>query len=215
MARIKALIRSGDTYQVNYTYRLRTPFTGNPWNFFLRLVAAQDPPYGAFLDTGEWVICSASPELFFRLDGARIECRPMKGTAARGRTQAEDLAQAQALQASEKERAENVMIVDMVRHDLGRVAQTGSVKVARLFEVERYPTLWQMTSTIEARPKPGWAKSSGRSFRRPRSPGRRRCGRCRSSPSWSGSRGASTPGRLGSLPRVGAPNSTWPSAPCS
>ena len=155
MARIKALIRSGDTYQVNYTYRLRTPFAGNPWNLFLRLVAAQDPPYGAFLDTGEWVICSASPELFFRLDGTRIQCRPMKGTAARGRTQAEDLAQAQALQASEKERAENVMIVDMVRHDLGRVAQPGSVKVARLFEVERYPTIWQMTSTVEAQTEAG------------------------------------------------------------
>ncbi len=155
MARIKALIRSGDTYQVNYTYRLRTPFTGNPWNFFLRLVAAQDPPYGAFVDTGEWVICSASPELFFRLDGTRIECRPMKGTAARGRTQAEDLAQARALRASEKERAENVMIVDMVRHDLGRVAQTGTVNVARLFEVEKYPTIWQMTSTIEAKTEAG------------------------------------------------------------
>ena len=155
MARIKALIRRGDTYQVNYTYRLSTQLSANPWNFFLRLVAAQDPPYGAFLDTGEWAICSASPELFFRLDGARIQCRPMKGTAARGRTQAEDLAQAQALRASEKERAENVMIVDMVRHDLGRVAQTGSVKVDRLFEVERYPTIWQMTSAIEARTEAG------------------------------------------------------------
>jgi para-aminobenzoate synthetase / 4-amino-4-deoxychorismate lyase len=155
MARIKALIRGGDTYQVNYTYRLTAKLTGDPWNLFLRMVAPQDPPYGAFLDTGEWVICSASPELFFRLEGTRIECRPMKGTAARGRTPAEDLAQAQALQASEKERAENVMIVDMVRHDLGRVAQTGSVKVARLFEVERYPTIWQMTSTVEAQTEAG------------------------------------------------------------
>ena len=101
LARIKALIRKGDTYQVNYTYRLRTPFARNPWSFFLRLVAAQAPPYGAYLDIGDWVICSASPELFFRLDGARIQCRPMKGTAARARTQAEDLAQAQALRASE------------------------------------------------------------------------------------------------------------------
>ncbi len=162
IARIKDLIRSGDTYQVNYTYRLKTQLTGDaaklasdPWSIFPRLVAAQEPPYGAFLDTGEWIVCSASPELFFRLEGQRIQCRPMKGTAARSTTQAEDLAQAQALHASEKERAENVMIVDMVRHDLGRIARPGSVKVPRLFEVERYPTIWQMTSTVEARTRAG------------------------------------------------------------
>jgi para-aminobenzoate synthetase / 4-amino-4-deoxychorismate lyase len=155
LARIKALIRSGDTYQVNYTYRLTARYTGDLWGLFLRLVAAQEAPYGAFVDTGEWIVCSASPELFFDLQGAHIECRPMKGTAARGRTEAEDLARAQALQASEKERAENIMIVDMVRNDLGRVAQTGSVNVARLFEVERYPTIWQMTSTVEARTQAG------------------------------------------------------------
>ena len=150
LKRIKALIRSGDTYQVNYTYRLSTSLAAEPWDLFLQLVAAQEAPYGAFVDTGEWVIGCASPELFFRLDGDHIICRPMKGTAARGLTQAQDQAQAETLRASEKEQAENVMIVDMVRHDLGRVADTGSVKVPRLFEVEKYPTLWQMTSTIEA-----------------------------------------------------------------
>jgi para-aminobenzoate synthetase / 4-amino-4-deoxychorismate lyase len=155
LARIKALIRSGDTYQVNYTYRLKARCASDLWNLFLRLVAAQDALYGAFVDTGEWVVCSASPELFFYLDGTHIESRPMKGTAARGRTEAEDLARAQALQTSQKERAENVMIVDMVRNDLGRIAQTGSVNVARLFEAERYPTIWQMTSTVEARTKAG------------------------------------------------------------
>jgi para-aminobenzoate synthetase/4-amino-4-deoxychorismate lyase len=157
LARIKALIRSGDTYQVNYTHRLKARFAGDCWNCFLRLVAAQDAPYGAFVDTGEWVVCGASPELFFHLNGTYIECRPMKGTATRGRTEAEDLARAQALQASEKERAENVMIVDMVRNDLGRVAEPGSVKVARLFHVERYPTLWQMTSSVEAQTRAGLA----------------------------------------------------------
>lgn len=155
LARIKALIRNGDTYQVNYTYRLKARFAGDFWKCFLRLVAAQDAPYGAFLDTGEWVVCAASPELFFYVNGTHIVCRPMKGTATRGRTEAEDLARAQALQASEKERAENVMIVDMVRNDLGRVAEPGSVQIARLCEVERYPTLWQMTSTIEARTRAG------------------------------------------------------------
>jgi para-aminobenzoate synthetase/4-amino-4-deoxychorismate lyase len=149
--RIKELIRLGDTYQVNYTYRLGAVMAADPWEFFLQLVAAQEAPYGAFVDTGEWVIGSASPELFFQLDGDRIVCRPMKGTAARGLTQAQDQAQAEALRTSEKERAENVMIVDMVRHDLGRVAETGSVTVPRLFAVEKYPTVWQMTSTIEAR----------------------------------------------------------------
>ncbi len=153
MKRIKEWIRSGDTYQVNYTHRLGARLAAEPWEFFLHLAAAQEPPYGAFVDTGEWVIGSASPELFFQLDGDRIVCRPMKGTAARGLTQAQDLAQAEALRASEKERAENVMIVDMVRHDLGRVAETGSVTVPRLFAVEKYPTVWQMTSTIEARTK--------------------------------------------------------------
>ena len=148
--RIKELIRRGDTYQVNYTYRLGALLAADPWEFFIHLVAAQEPPYGAFVDTGEWIIGSASPELFFQLDGDHIVCRPMKGTAARGLTQAQDLAQAEALRASEKERAENVMIVDMVRHDLGRVAETGSVTVPRLFAVEKYPTVWQMTSTIQA-----------------------------------------------------------------
>ena len=82
--RISHLIRSGDTYQVNYTHRLSTALAAEPWDFFLHLVAAQEAPYGAFVDTGEWVIACASPELFFRLDGDRIACRPMKGTAARG-----------------------------------------------------------------------------------------------------------------------------------
>ncbi len=149
--RIKDLIRSGDTYQVNYTYRLNTTLAAEPWDFFLQLVAAQAAPYGAFVDTGEWVIGCASPELFFRLDGDRIACRPMKGTAARGLTQTQDRALAATLRTSEKEQAENVMIVDMVRHDLGRVAEIGSVKVPHLFAVEKYPTVWQMTSTVEAR----------------------------------------------------------------
>ena len=136
---------------MNYTYRLIALLAAGPWDFFLHLVAAQEAPYGAFVDTGEWVIGSASSELFFRLDGDRIVSRPMKGTAGRGRTLAEDQAQAKVLQTSEKERAENVMIVDMVRHDLGRVAEIGSVTVPRLFAVEKYPTVWQMTSTVEAR----------------------------------------------------------------
>jgi len=150
IAAIKDHIARGDTYQVNYTLRLRAPFTDDPWALFLRLADAQRADYGAYLDLGRWVIASASPELFFRLTGSHLEARPMKGTAARGRTLAEDEAQAAWLSASAKNRAENVMIVDMLRNDLGRVADLGSVAVPALFTLERYPTVWQMTSTVTA-----------------------------------------------------------------
>ncbi|HPU85166.1 MAG TPA: aminodeoxychorismate synthase component I [Candidatus Latescibacteria bacterium] len=149
--RVHAFIESGDTYQVNYTYRLQSEVTFDRWEFFLRLVVAQNPPYGGYIDTGEWTICSASPELFFTRRNGELESRPMKGTAARGKTLAEDLLMSERLQTSLKERAENVMIVDMVRNDFGRVALTGSVAVRRLFEIERYPTIWQMTSTVTAK----------------------------------------------------------------
>jgi len=150
--RIKHYIQEGHTYQVNYTYRLRADTAGiEPWSLFLRLLAAQEPQYGAFVNTGDWSICSASPELFFRLDGDRIESRPMKGTAGRGLTYHQDVAEATWLQQSEKNRAENIMIVDMVRNDLGRIAEISSITVDELCEVERYPTVWQMTSTVSAR----------------------------------------------------------------
>jgi para-aminobenzoate synthetase/4-amino-4-deoxychorismate lyase len=151
VTRIKDYIASGETYQVNYSIRLRAPFSGDPWMLFLELVQAQQAEYGAYVDAGRFSICSASPELFFCLDGNRLTSRPMKGTAARGLTALEDDAQARWLHHSEKNRAENVMIVDMVRNDMGRVAASGTVQVPRLFEVERYPTLWQMTSTVTAR----------------------------------------------------------------
>jgi para-aminobenzoate synthetase/4-amino-4-deoxychorismate lyase len=150
-ARIRRYIGDGDTYQVNYTFDLRGPFSGNPFDLFSALAATQRGHYSAYIDTGAHVICSASPELFFtRADGV-IETRPMKGTARRGRTPEEDRAAAARLRASPKERAENVMIVDMMRNDLGRVAETGTVAVPQLLAVERYPTLWQMTSTVTAR----------------------------------------------------------------
>lgn len=149
--RLQELIQAGQTYQVNFTYRLRARVSSNPWALFQHLVSAQEPAFGAYLHAGEWIVCSASPELFFEKDGAVVESRPMKGTAARGLWYEQDLDQARRLKDSEKERAENVMIVDMVRNDLGRIARPGSVTVSKLFEVERYPTLWQMTSTVSAR----------------------------------------------------------------
>jgi para-aminobenzoate synthetase / 4-amino-4-deoxychorismate lyase len=150
IAAIKEQIAAGLTYQVNYTYRLRAPFTGDPWRYFLELVAAQEPGYGAYVDTGRFTICSASPELFVRRDGETVTSRPMKGTAPRGLTWEDDRRQSAWLHQSEKNRAENVMIVDMIRNDVGRVARPGSVAVPELFTVERYPTVWQMTSTVTA-----------------------------------------------------------------
>ena len=147
---IKDYIQSGDTYQVNYTLRLEMPFSGDAWHLFLAMVRAQSPGYAAWVDTGRYAVCSASPELFFCLQGGALTCKPMKGTVKRGRTQKEDVEFSEWLHLSEKNRAENLMIVDMVRNDLGRIAQIGSVNVPRLFEVERHPTLWQMTSTVTA-----------------------------------------------------------------
>ena len=149
MAQIKACIARGETYQVNFTFRLRQAIDEEPWKLFLELAAAQDSPYAAFLDTPRFAVCSASPELFFELRGQRLLCRPMKGTAARGRWYAEDAAQAEWLAHSAKNRAENAMIVDMMRNDVGRIASPGGVGVRDLFRVERYPTLWQMTSLVE------------------------------------------------------------------
>lgn len=149
--RIKEYIGAGDTYQVNYTFRLRAPFSEDPWKLFVRMVHAQGYGYAAFVNTEHWTICSASPELFFTLDNGELISRPMKGTASRGMTQTDDLKQADWLAGSEKNRAENVMIVDMVRNDIGRIADFGSVVVPRLFDIEKYPTLWQMTSTVRCR----------------------------------------------------------------
>ncbi|MFP4641674.1 MAG: aminodeoxychorismate synthase component I [Dehalococcoidia bacterium] len=151
IGRIKDYIGAGDTYQVNYTFRLRAPFFGDPWKLFVRMIHAQGYGYGAFVNAGDWTVCSASPELFFTVDGDAVISKPMKGTAARGLTQASDLEQASWLANSEKNRAENLMIVDMVRNDMGRIANIGSVEVPGLFNVEKYPTLWQMTSTVRCR----------------------------------------------------------------
>jgi len=150
IGRLRDAIAAGETYQVNYTFRMKQAANRDPWHLFENLVAAQRPPYAAYVETPEFAICSASPELFFELEGPRIVSRPMKGTIARGRWYAEDQSQAAELAASEKNRAENAMIVDMMRNDLGRIARVGSVQVSDLFRVERYPTLWQMTSCVSA-----------------------------------------------------------------
>jgi para-aminobenzoate synthetase/4-amino-4-deoxychorismate lyase len=151
LERIQACIAAGDTYEANFTFPIVGALEEDPFVLFARLVAVQRPLHAAYLDLGRFAIASASPELFFAVEDGVVTARPMKGTAPRGRTADEDARRVDALRASEKERAENLMIVDMLRNDLGRVAQVGTVEVAGLFEVEPYPTLLQMTSTIRAR----------------------------------------------------------------
>ncbi|HZD51613.1 MAG TPA: aminodeoxychorismate synthase component I, partial [Woeseiaceae bacterium] len=148
IAAIREQIAEGNTYQINYTVRQRASDVADPWALFLGV--ASDAPYAAYIDGGDHVIVSASPELFFEMDGDAIACRPMKGTAPRGLTLEEDLALRERLRASPKDRAENVMITDMVRNDLGRIAEAGSVRAAALCEVEKYRTVWQITSTVQA-----------------------------------------------------------------
>ena len=150
IARVKQYIARGDTYQVNYTYPLQCGFVADPWLLFIQLQQAQQGDYGAYIDTGRHVICSASPELFFSRCGNEVTTRPMKGTAPRGRDAIEDVALRDALSRSSKDRAENLMIVDMLRNDLGRIARTGTISVDKLFAIERYPTLWQMTTEVKA-----------------------------------------------------------------
>jgi para-aminobenzoate synthetase/4-amino-4-deoxychorismate lyase len=151
ISRIREFIAAGDTYQVNYTFPLVASFKGDAHSWFRDLCRAQGAEYCAYFDLGRFRILSVSPELFFEQEGRTVRTRPMKGTIRRGRWAEEDLLMANQLAASAKDRAENVMIVDLLRNDLGRVAEIGSVNVTRLFELERYETLWQMTSTIEAR----------------------------------------------------------------
>ena len=147
---IRAQIARGATYQVNYTARYDSVLDTAPIHLFHRLARHQHR-HAAFLDLPEWSICSGSHELFFALEGDQVTCRPMKGTGPRGADEQNDADLAAALRSSIKDRAENLMIVDMVRNDLGRVARAGSVQVPALFEVEPYPTLYQMTSTVTCR----------------------------------------------------------------
>ena len=148
---VREHIAAGDTYQVNLTFPMEADFEGDARTWFEDLFRAQRSPHAAYIDAGRFKILSLSPELFFDLDGTRITARPMKGTRPRGRWAAEDERLARELGDSRKDRAENVMIVDLLRNDLGRVSEPGSVCVDRLFEVERYDTVWQMTSSISAR----------------------------------------------------------------
>jgi para-aminobenzoate synthetase/4-amino-4-deoxychorismate lyase len=148
LAAIRGLIRAGEVYQVNFTARIRFEARRSPWELFSTLFRRHPVPYAAFVNTGTEQIVSLSPELFFEIERGRITVKPMKGTAGRGRFRQEDVVAAEQLRNSKKNRAENVMIVDLMRNDLGRICRTGTVETPNLFDVERYSSLWQMTSTI-------------------------------------------------------------------
>ncbi|MFD1019809.1 aminodeoxychorismate synthase component I [Thalassobacillus hwangdonensis] len=150
ISKIRQAIEDGDTYQVNYTVRMKSKFEGDDNSFYRQLARNQKGDYSAHLNTGRYRILSASPELFFKVDNGRITTKPMKGTSKRGRYSKEDEVLKETLRHSEKDQAENLMIVDLLRNDVGRIAEAGTVNVPKLFSIESYPTVHQMTSTIEA-----------------------------------------------------------------
>lgn len=154
LRRIKEHIYEGDVYQINFTDAIAFQTQRTASELFTRLRQRQQAAYGAFINLGDQQIVSLSPELFFERDGDRLRTRPMKGTIHRGKHVEEDETLRQQLASDEKNRAENLMIVDLLRNDLSRVCVPGSVQVPQLFDTEVYPTLIQMTSTVEGRLQP-------------------------------------------------------------
>jgi para-aminobenzoate synthetase/4-amino-4-deoxychorismate lyase len=158
LQRIKEYIKEGDTYQVNYSFRLKAGCKTDNWPFFVQMVHAQNlvaqPGYCAYVNTENWTVCSASPELFFEYRDRTLKSKPMKGTAPRGFGFEDDQQAGLNLQKSAKNRAENIMIADMVRNDMGRIADIGSVKTSEVLALEKYPTFWTMTTTVQCQTDP-------------------------------------------------------------
>ena len=150
VSRIRDAIADGEVLQVNLTRREDAAFEGDAWSLYEDLVARHPVPFAAFIETPGFAIASCSPERFLHVRGRTVQARPIKGTVARGATPDEDAANRAWLAASEKNRAENLMIVDLMRNDLGRVAELGSVRVPDLFGLEPYASVWQMVSTVQA-----------------------------------------------------------------
>lgn len=152
--KVQALIAAGDIYEANLTFGADFSFFGDPLHLYRTLRKNSACDFCAFLDTGEQQILSLSPELFFEIHDGAITCRPMKGTIARSDDPTTDQKAAATLQTSAKDRAENLMIVDLLRNDVSRISIPGSVRVPRIFEIESYPTVHQMTSTVTANVRP-------------------------------------------------------------
>lgn len=151
---IREAIARGETYQANFTVRQRFSISGDPFTLYRRMCRNQQAPFCAWVDIGTHQVLSASPELFFALEDNLLTMKPMKGTAPRMPRSDDDQRQRELLAASAKDRAENLMIVDLVRNDLAQISETGGVEVPTLFNVETYPTVHQMTSTVTARIRP-------------------------------------------------------------
>ncbi|PTQ81118.1 aminodeoxychorismate synthase subunit I [Trichococcus patagoniensis] len=149
IARIKTYIRSGDIYQVNMTQRFQCRTEATPYELYTRLRNINPAPFAAYIDFGMGQLLSSSPERFLQIRNGKVQTRPIKGTRPRGDTEQEDSANRQELLESEKDRAELLMIVDLMRNDLGRVCKTGSVKVTEMYHIEDYSTVFQLVSTIE------------------------------------------------------------------
>lgn len=149
--RIQHYIREGDIYQVNFTRRLQARSHEDAWSLYRRLRTLSPAPYGAFLDYGDYQVLSNSPEQFVSLADGRVQTRPIKGTRPRGHTPQEDARLRADLGASDKDRAENLMIVDLLRNDLGRVCEPGSIEVPQLFGIESYATVHHLVSTVTGR----------------------------------------------------------------
>ena len=147
--RAKRYIEAGDIYQANLSQRYTAQFNQSPLDYFLRLYEAQPVPFGSYMDFGDFQIISGSMELYLRKSGRKLLTRPIKGTRRRGQSEEQDTVKRAELVSSDKERAENLMIVDLMRNDLGRICEHGSVKVNNLFQIESYSTLHQMVSEIE------------------------------------------------------------------
>lgn len=154
-ARLKQAIEHGDIYQANYTFPLSGPWSGDPLALYAALRPVGAGAHSALIYDGQSWLLSHSPELFFACDGGRITARPMKGTRPRGRTPAQDAAERADLQASTKDRAENLMILDLMRNDIARIAVAGSVRVPHPFAIETYPSVHQMVSSVTADLLPG------------------------------------------------------------